>query len=312
MDFYGVEVLLQLKSLLSLKKVSYFCNLFFHRKCFPSGSADLNATFHGPSRREDGTEIEVPTSTTGNPPCQRSVRKHIIQVSTYQMCVLMLFNNREKLSYEVRLNSVFHPLFLWNTILSFLFFQEIQNETDIPEKDLIRALQSLAMGKATQRILLKNPRTKEIEPSHQFTVNDSFTSKLHRWIFKKVTILEHNLMAFYPFAEWKFRPWQPKANANQREKKRGVKSTRIENTKSRLPLCGSWRTANECQCVYFLHCFTSNWDILQFCFYFQHNILVTEVTEQLRARFLPSPVIIKKRIEGLIEREYLARTPEDR
>lgn len=51
------------------------------------------------------------------------------------------------------------------------------------------------------------------------------------------------------------------------------------------------------------------------CFFFsfaQHNILVTEVTEQLRGRFLPSPVIIKKRIEGLIEREYLARTPEDR
>ena len=37
-----------------------------------------------------------------------------------------------------------------------------------------------------------------------------------------------------------------------------------------------------------------------------------QVTEQLKARFLPSPVIIKKRIEGLIEREYLARTPEDR
>lgn len=49
-----------------------------------------------------------------------------------------------------------------------------------------------------------------------------------------------------------------------------------------------------------------------FSFSLQHNILVTEVTEQLRGRFLPSPVIIKKRIEGLIEREYLARTPEDR
>jgi cullin 3 len=46
--------------------------------------------------------------------------------------------------------------------------------------------------------------------------------------------------------------------------------------------------------------------------FFKHNILVAEVTDQLRARFLPSPVIIKKRIEGLIEREYLARTPEDR
>ena len=40
--------------------------------------------------------------------------------------------------------------------------------------------------------------------------------------------------------------------------------------------------------------------------------LYLQVTEQLKARFLPSPVIIKKRIEGLIEREYLARTPEDR
>ncbi|KAI5641475.1 cullin protein neddylation domain-containing protein [Phthorimaea operculella] len=43
-----------------------------------------------------------------------------------------------------------------------------------------------------------------------------------------------------------------------------------------------------------------------------HPLLVAEVTEQLRARFLPSPVVIKKRIEGLIEREYLARSPDDR
>ncbi|XP_077511952.1 cullin-3-B-like [Amblyomma americanum] len=42
------------------------------------------------------------------------------------------------------------------------------------------------------------------------------------------------------------------------------------------------------------------------------NVLVTEVTSQLRSRFYPSPVVIKRRIEGLIEREYLARTAEDR
>lgn len=53
-------------------------------------------------------------------------------------------------------------------------------------------------------------------------------------------------------------------------------------------------------------------NIMFYFFFLQHNILVTEVTEQLRGRFLPSPVIIKKRIEGLIEREYLARTLEDR
>ena len=125
------------------------------------GSADLNAVFFGASRREEGegrdgassstTSVAVSAAGKGGP------RKHIIQVSTYQMCILVLFNNRERLSYE-----------------------EIQSETDIPEKDLIRALQSLAMGKATQRILLKNPKTKEIEPPHVFTVNDAFTSKLHR------------------------------------------------------------------------------------------------------------------------------------
>lgn len=60
------------------------------------------------------------------------------------------------------------------------FFQDIQSETDIPEKDLIRALQSLALGKPTQRILLKNPKCKEIEMSHEFSVNELFTSKLHR------------------------------------------------------------------------------------------------------------------------------------
>lgn len=43
-----------------------------------------------------------------------------------------------------------------------------------------------------------------------------------------------------------------------------------------------------------------------------HSSLVAEVTEQLKSRFLPSPTIIKKRIEGLIEREYLARTTDDR
>jgi len=41
-------------------------------------------------------------------------------------------------------------------------------------------------------------------------------------------------------------------------------------------------------------------------------LLFIQVTEQLKARFMPSPQVIKKRIEGLIEREYLARTPEDR
>lgn len=73
------------------------------------------------------------------------------------MVVLMLFNARDRMTYE-----------------------EIQQETDIPEKDLIRALQSLSMGKVQQRLLLRTPRSKEIEPTNEFIVNDGFFSKLHK------------------------------------------------------------------------------------------------------------------------------------
>lgn len=38
-----------------------------------------------------------------------------------------------------------------------------------------------------------------------------------------------------------------------------------------------------------------------------HNDLVNEVTRQVASRFQPDPINIKRRIEGLIEREYLER-----
>ena len=43
-----------------------------------------------------------------------------------------------------------------------------------------------------------------------------------------------------------------------------------------------------------------------------HSSLIAEVTEQLKPRFTPNPILIKKRIEGLIDREYLARSADDR
>lgn len=44
----------------------------------------------------------------------------------------------------------------------------------------------------------------------------------------------------------------------------------------------------------------------------QHNQLIAEVTRQMAGRFTPSPQLIKLRIESLIEREYLQRSPADR
>ncbi len=37
-----------------------------------------------------------------------------------------------------------------------------------------------------------------------------------------------------------------------------------------------------------------------------------QVTQQLAPRFVPSPTLIKKRIESLIEREFLERDESDR
>lgn len=66
------------------------------------GSADLNAVFYGTRRLdiESSMSLSGDQSLRGNTNYQTE-RKHIIQVSTYQMCVLLLFNTNEKLTFEV-------------------------------------------------------------------------------------------------------------------------------------------------------------------------------------------------------------------
>lgn len=44
----------------------------------------------------------------------------------------------------------------------------------------------------------------------------------------------------------------------------------------------------------------------------EHNALLTECTKILSVKFNPDITMIKKRIESLIDREYLERDPEDR
>ncbi|XP_071084528.1 cullin-3-A-like [Haliotis cracherodii] len=203
------------------------------------GSADLHATFYGP-KKEEPSEMSAASSAKGP-------RKHILQVSTYQMCILMLFNNRDKWTYE-----------------------EVKNETDIPERELTRALQSLAVGKIAQRVLHKEPKTKDIEPNHLFTVNDQFSSKLFR---VKIQMVAANKGEAEPERK-------ETRNKVDEDRKHEIEAAIVRIMKARKKL--------------------------------QHNVLVAECTEMLKPRFLPSPVIIKKRIEGLIEREYLARSTEDR
>ena len=43
-----------------------------------------------------------------------------------------------------------------------------------------------------------------------------------------------------------------------------------------------------------------------------YKVSCVQVTSQLQSRFIPDPMVIKRRIEGLIEREYLKRSSSDR
>ncbi|CAF0738060.1 unnamed protein product [Rotaria sordida] len=204
------------------------------------GSADLISIFYGKPREDDNDGEMRPTTTMSKE------RKHTLQVSTYQMVILTLFNTKE----------------CWT-------FEEMHHETDINEKDLQRALLPLAMGKPSQRILLKECKTKDIKSNDRFIVNDSFTSKLYRV---------------------KINPITPKTESDpERQETR----SKVEDDRKHEIDAAIVRTMKTRKTM-------------------SHTQLVAEVSHQLKARFMPSPGFIKKRIESLIERDYLSRLSEDR
>ncbi|KAJ2332771.1 hypothetical protein GGH91_006091, partial [Coemansia sp. RSA 2671] len=86
-------------------------------------------------------------------------RTHELNVTTYQMIILLLF---------VDDNSLEKPLTA----------AKIQQLTHIPEEPLARQLQSLACGK--YRILNKTPKSRDIKPTDTFVFNMEFKSPQYR------------------------------------------------------------------------------------------------------------------------------------
>ncbi|KAJ6825739.1 cullin-3A-like [Iris pallida] len=172
-------------------------------------------------------------------------QKHELNVSTYQMCILMLFNSAERLSCK-----------------------EIEQATEIPASDLKRCLQSLACVKG-KNVLCKDPMSKDIAEDDAFSVNDKFSSKFFK--VKIGTVV----------AQKESEPEKQETRQRvEEDRKPQIEAAIVRIMKSRRVL--------------------------------DHNNIVAEVTKQLQSRFLPNPVVIKKRIESLIEREFLERDKADR
>ncbi|KAI5077363.1 hypothetical protein GOP47_0007187 [Adiantum capillus-veneris] len=172
-------------------------------------------------------------------------QRHELNVSTYNMCILMFFNNVDSMTYK-----------------------EIEQATDIPALDLKRSLQSLACVKG-KNVLRKEPMSKDISEDDVFVFNDKFSSKFYKVKIGTVT------------AQKESEPEKQETRQKvEEDRKPQIEAAIVRIMKSRRVL--------------------------------DHNNIISEVTKQLQSRFLPNPSVIKKRIESLIEREFLERDKSDR
>lgn len=96
----------------------------------------------------------------------RFKKNHEINMPTYAMVILMLFNNVESLSFE-----------------------DIKQATNIPHNELIRHLLSISVAPKT-RLLKKEPMSKTINSNDIFTINEKFESPMTR--IKVLTISTNN------------------------------------------------------------------------------------------------------------------------
>ncbi|KAK9387269.1 Cullin [Lipomyces mesembrius] len=177
-------------------------------------------------------------------------RKHELNVSTYAMVILMLFNDLadgESLTFE-----------------------EIKAATSIPDNELIRNLQSLAVVPKT-RILIKQPMSKDINAVDRFSFNLGFESQYIRIKIPTVAYI----------------------NKTETETERKGTMDKVDELR---------RYQTDAAIVRIMKARKS----------LEHNILVAEVTGQLSSHFRPDAALIKKRIDAMLEREYIERSAENR
>ncbi|KAL1310890.1 hypothetical protein AAFC00_001121 [Neodothiora populina] len=195
------------------------------------GTADIKATFPKVPSKE-GTRS----------------RTHEINVSTYAMIVLTLFNDLP--AGEA------------------LTFEEIQARTNIPSNELVRNLQSLAVAPKT-RILLKEPMTKDVKPTDRFVFNEAFQSK---FVKIKVGVVSA-------------------ANKVETDTERKVTEKKNNDSRGYVVEAAIVRIMKQRKEL-------------------SHSQVLTETLTQLSGQFKPDVNMIKKKIESLIEREYMERIEE--
>ncbi|PYH77726.1 cullin protein [Aspergillus uvarum CBS 121591] len=178
------------------------------------------------------------------------IQRHELNVSTYAMVILLLFNDvatGESLTYT-----------------------DIKERTRISDHDLIRNLQALAVAQKT-RVLRKEPMSRDVKPTDKFFFNHDFQS---------------------PFLKVRIGVVSGSANKVENQDQRKETEKKMGEERGASIEAAIVRIMKQRKSL-------------------THSNLMTEVLSQLSARFVPDVNMIKKRIESLIDREYLERVEED-
>ncbi|KAI9106100.1 Cullin [Phlyctochytrium arcticum] len=156
-------------------------------------------------------------------------------------------------------------------------YEQIRDDTGITDADLKRTLQSLSVAK--YKILIKSSKGKDILSTDSFKVNTSFSANLHKIKIQQISAATGQTSST--------------GNSLETEAERAETMDKIDEAR---------RLQVEACIVRIMKARKS----------LDHNNLVAEVVKQLGARFTPNPSLVKRRIEGLIERDYLERDKRDR
>ena len=188
-----------------------------------------------------------------------------------------------------------------------LTFTEIQEQTKIPTPDLMRHLQSIAVAPKT-RILKKVPMSRDIGADDKFSLNLEF--KHPQTKFKILAVSVSSSAAVLASGSVGGNESQnPRTKLDSEDFDATTSTSRIESEEQRVSTLATIQKSREYEID------AAIVRVMKARKSAKYQVLVAEVVRLIAdvgRRFNPQPSLVKRRVEDLVDKEYLRRDEEDR